>query len=80
MATEQTSFYFPIDCPWPSAESDKIKVQAEAKYKELVDGGALYVALISSSHWASEGYWVETKENKVSVVDQVVKVHANLKP
>lgn len=78
MAKKKRSYYFAIDCPWPSKESDIIKATAEAKYKQLVDEGTSYVAIVSSSHPYTQGYWVEEEETPLSVFDRIVKCNQNL--
>lgn len=75
---KKRSYYFPIDCPWPSKESDVIKAEAEAKYKEMVDAGTPYVALVSSSHPYSQGYWVEQEEPDLSIFDRIVKCNKKM--
>ncbi len=65
--------YYPIDCPWPSPASDKIKAAAHKEFDDIIArGGTAY--LICSQHPDTQGYWIELKmPGKLSPYDTIVK-------
>lgn len=73
--------HFQMDCPWPSKQSMVVEAQAKQRFKELVDKGCyadLY--LIYSSHWASQGIWIEFKLPNLHALDVLIKHVHNKNP
>jgi hypothetical protein len=68
------SIYIPMDGPWQSDEDNAAYAEAERIFNEYRQQYP-YVALIESHNWASQGYWVEIKENKLHCQDRILKLH-----
>ena len=69
----KNSFYFPVDCAWPSDESDTIYTEAENKFETLkYEYPQRKCRFIVSNHWATQGYWIEWGESfKVSLTGSI---------
>jgi len=67
------SFYISMDAPWQSEEDNAAYELAVRKFEELKRAHS-YVALIQSHHWATHGYWIETKEKKVEFPDHTIRI------
>lgn len=66
-------FYYSCgDYPWPSARTKQLLEIANDKFNEIKDHG-MFVRLIISNHWATQGYWVETEKTKVEGMDIILK-------
>lgn len=72
-------YYIPMDGAWQSEEDNAAYAAAVRIYNELKEIKN-YVALIQSHHWASHGYWVETKKKKVEYPDHILKEHNRIIP
>lgn len=68
-------FYIPMDRAWQSEEDNKAYAAAERIFDELKETRD-YAALIQSHHWATHGYWIETKKKKVKYPDHILKEHS----
>lgn len=66
------SMYIPMDGAWQSDEDNEAFAEAEKIYDAWKEDKP-YVALIQSFHWASHGYWIETKEKEVKYPDLILK-------
>lgn len=70
--TTNGGFYYPTDSSY--IDNTDIRKLAYAKYKELCKTHP-YVAIIVSSHWCTQGYWVETKPARHDRMDTVIQEH-----
>lgn len=66
--------YIPMDGPWQSEQDNEAYRTAEYFFNDLKNKRD-YVVLIQSHHWASQGYWVETKKKEVKYPDRILKEH-----
>lgn len=67
-------YNFPVDYSWPSPESDKIRDTAKRHFEMCCNEKRHpEIYLIASSHWASEGYWIEfTKPVLIPGMESIV--------
>jgi hypothetical protein len=72
---EDGSIHYPIDGPWPSPETEQILKAAINEYDALLaEGKHKTIRLLASSHFASEGYWIEVdKDTPVAATDRIVR-------
>lgn len=69
------SIYYPADGPWPGPYMDRAWAMVLAEYEELIKTRKP-VYLMTSSHWCTEGYWIEfEKPTNMSVYDNITKSH-----
>lgn len=64
--------------PNPSPESEKLLEEAKEVFARLRDTTKFpYLVLIGSTHWASEGYWIEDKETTLGYWDSIILKHTS---